>query len=40
MKVEVNDRIFEAELYGGETAAEFAGLLPLSIDMQELNGNE
>lgn len=40
MNVEVNGHIFEAELYEGETAASFAGLLPLSLNMQELNGNE
>lgn len=40
MKVEVRSLIFEAELYEGETAASFAGLLSLSLNMQELNGNE
>lgn len=40
MKVEVRGHFFEAELYEGETAAAFAGLLPLRLYMQELNGNE
>ncbi len=38
--VEVNGEVFTAELYDTETAAEFTELLPLTIDMSELNGNE
>lgn len=38
--ITVNDRTFYAELYDNETAEKFAEMLPLTLDMSELNGNE
>ncbi len=35
-----NGREFSATLYDNETARAFKGLLPLTLDMSELNGNE
>ncbi len=35
-----NGREFSAALYDNETARAFIGLLPLTLDMSELNGNE
>lgn len=38
--ITINGQIYEGELYHSSSAEAFAALLPLSIDMQELNGNE
>ena len=38
--VTVGTQAFTAELYENETARAFAALLPLELDMTELNGNE
>ena len=38
--VAVNDRQFKAELNDSEAARQFYQMLPLSVDMKELNGNE
>ncbi len=42
MKITImaNGREFSATLYENETARAFKGLLPLTLDMSELNGNE
>ncbi len=38
--VEIGDKSFSAKLYDNETARAFADMLPLTLDMNELNGNE
>ncbi len=38
--VTINGRDFSATLYDNETARAFKELLPLTLDMSELNGNE
>ncbi len=38
--VTINGREFSATLYDNETARTFKELLPLTLDMSELNGNE
>ena len=40
LTVTVNGRRFTATLEDNETAAAFAALLPMTLDMSELNGNE
>lgn len=40
MKVRIGTSIFTATLYDNATAAAFKKLLPLTVDMVELNGNE
>ena len=40
VKIKINDDEYELKLSNNETAKEFLKLLPLNIDMQELNGNE
>lgn len=38
--VRIGDKSFSAKLYDNETALDFADMLPLTLDMNELNGNE
>lgn len=38
--ITVNDQKFDAVLYGTKTAHELADMLPMTVDMNELNGNE
>lgn len=38
--VKVKDKTFSAHLYNNETAQAFANMLPITIDMNELHGNE
>ena len=38
--IDINGRSFEAELADNEASRAFSMLLPLQLDMQELNGNE
>lgn len=38
--VKIGDKSFSAQLYDNETAQAFADMLPLTIDMNELHGNE
>ncbi len=38
--ITINEREFSATLYDNETARAFKELLPLTLDMSELNGNE
>ena len=38
--IKVNNKVFTAKLYDNETAKAFAELLPITLDMNELNGNE
>ncbi|HEU0142128.1 MAG TPA: cyclophilin-like fold protein [Bryobacteraceae bacterium] len=40
MKVRIGSTTFDAALFDNETAAAFKALLPLTLDMDELNGNE
>ena len=40
IEITVNGRTFSAELYDNETASAFAERLPLTLDMNELKGNE
>ncbi|MDE7242524.1 MAG: hypothetical protein K2O18_00900 [Oscillospiraceae bacterium] len=36
----VGEQAFSATLLNNETAKEFAAMLPMTLDMSELNGNE
>lgn len=38
--VKIGDKSFSAQLYDNETAKAFADMLPLTLNMQELHGNE
>ena len=38
--IKVNDKSFTAKLYDNETAKAFAEMLPITLDMNELHGNE
>ncbi len=38
--VKIGDKEFPAQLYDNETAKAFADMLPLTLDMYELHGNE
>ena len=40
MKITIGTHIFTATLYNNATAMAFQKLLPLTLDMSELNGNE
>lgn len=40
IEITVQDKTFSATLYENETAEKFAEMLPLTLDMSELNGNE
>lgn len=40
IEITVQDRTFSAALYENETAEKFVEMLPLTLDMSELNGNE
>lgn len=40
MKITIGDSVFTATLYDNETATAFKMMLPITINMSELNGNE
>jgi len=40
MKISIGSKAFQATLFDNETAAAFKVLLPLTVEMDELNGNE
>jgi len=40
MKIKIGSKTFDAILFDNQTAEAFKALLPLTVDMDELNGNE
>jgi hypothetical protein len=40
MKITVGSKVFNATLFDNRTATAFKAMLPLKLDMEELNGNE
>lgn len=40
MNIKINNKNFTAELYDNETAKAFSDMLPLTLNMSELHGNE
>ena len=40
MKVKIGPRVFDAMLFDNPTAAAFKAMLPITLEMEELNGNE
>lgn len=40
MVIEVNGQQFEAELYDNDTVAALEQMLPMTLNMEEMNGNE
>lgn len=40
IKISIGDKTFSAELFDNKTAEAFAEMLPLTLNMSELNGNE
>ena len=40
MKIKIGNSTFTATLYDNATVTEFKSLLPMSVNMVELNGNE
>jgi hypothetical protein len=40
MKIKIGNTVFSATLYDNATATAFKALLPLTVNMIELNGNE
>ena len=40
MKITIGSKVFKATLFDNETTKAFKALLPMSVTMTELNGNE
>jgi hypothetical protein len=40
MKIRIGTKMFAVTLFDNETATAFKALLPLTVEMEELNGNE
>jgi hypothetical protein len=40
MKIKIGNKIFQAVLYDNATANAFKSMLPMTVNMVELNGNE
>ena len=40
IEITIRDKTFSAKLYDNEAAKKFSEMLPLTLDMTELNGNE
>ena len=40
IEIVIGDKVYSAKLYNNETARAFAEMLPVTLDMSELNGNE
>jgi hypothetical protein len=40
MRIKVGSETFKATLFDNATASAFKGMLPLALEMEELNGNE
>ena len=40
IEIIINDEVFTAEIYDNETAKAFTSMLPITVNMQDLNNNE
>ena len=40
IEIIINNEVFTAEIYDNETAKDFISMLPITVNMQDLNNNE